>query len=417
MTILMFGWEYPPHISGGLGTACYNLVNALAEKGVRVNFITPGPDESAGQVPGAGMHGHTKPIKVGNEQLVNVLSQLLRKITIPSELSPYGNKSISDEEERREERQKELDLAYQLEKELANFNASAAKALKGIEYDVIHAHDWPTYEAAMLMRNVSNKPVVLHVHSTEVDRNGDNGNEFIFELEKDGFLKADKIITVSQYTKNVLTDHYKVDSGKIEVVYHGVPQGFDNQITTDNLPRFKEKVVTFCGRITHQKGPIHFVNAAAKLTEMSDRIRFVMAGDGDLRHEMIELTAELGISRRFHFPGFLTREQVRYLWQISDVLVMPSVSEPFGLTGIEAMSAGVPVIVSSQSGLIELFPHVSQVDYWETDDLARLIFKLINDPQMTKQQKQENGRQLSKLSWEAAASQIVDLYHSVNPMV
>ena len=396
MRILMFGWEYPPHITGGLGTASYWLANALTAEGVKIDFVVPESGDMVNEWP----HHHgsvaAKHIKVEGENLVSALNKLLRRISIPSKLSPYGSKILAEHAE-----SPEGQLGEQLRKELARFNKAAAEALKEAKYDLIHAHDWPTFEAAMLMQSVSNKPLILHVHSTEIDRNGEHGNEFVFKLEKEGFDKADKIITVSQYTKNVLTNHYDVNDKKIEVVYHGVPEGFDNRKTENPLPEFGEKVVTFCGRITHQKGPSYFVNAASKLSERTDQIRFVMAGDGDLKEKMIELTAELGISKHFHFSGFLTKEELNRLWQITDVLVMPSVSEPFGLTGVEAMSADLPIIISRQSGLIELFPHVLQIDYWETDALANMIFKLINDPETVLRQKKENRRQLDKLSWKS----------------
>ena len=410
MRILMFGWEYPPHITGGLGTACYWLANSLTEKGVQINFLAPGSNDIENQAPDAGKSDPARSIEAGVEKLSIVLSKLLHKITIPSGLSPYGGKPLALQGEK----ETEQTLENLLKKELVYFNKSAAQALEGIQYDLIHAHDWPTFGAAILMHKMSDKPLILHVHSTEIDRNGDHRNEFIFRQEKQGFTKANKIIAVSHYTKKTLIDHYGVSAEKIEVVYHGVPPGFNNHKTAVELPRFREKIVTFCGRITHQKGPSYFINATNKLAEKSDQIRFIMAGDGDLREKMIELTAEMGISKRFHFPGFLTNEEVKNLWQISDALVMPSVSEPFGLTAVEAMSANLPVIVSRQSGLAELFPDLLQVNYWETEAMAELIFRLINDPQMTLLQKQENQRRLSKLSWTTAADQVIDLYHSVN---
>lgn len=411
MRILMFGWEYPPHITGGLGTACYWLANALTEKGIKIDFLTPHQDDVKNPVGGCSDAKQAASLKNEMENLGEALSKFLHKISIPSFLSPYPGNPVSSQPEK----QSEHAIDDALRKELARFDKATVKALKGRNYDLIHAHDWPTYGVALMMRSASNKPLILHVHSTEIDRNGESGNQFIFKLEKKGFKKADKIIAVSHYTKNVLVSHYEVNPEKIEVVYHGVPPGFDHPETTDNLPGFREKVITFCGRITRQKGPSHFIHAASKLAERSDQIRFIMAGDGDLRDEMIELTAGLGISKRFHFPGFLNKEELKRLWKISDVLVMPSVSEPFGLTGIEAMSADLPVIVSRQSGLPELFPHILQVDYWETDALADLIFDVITNTKLTLRQKQENRNRLAGLSWTTAAGQVADLYTTLSP--
>ena len=409
--VLMFGWEYPPFISGGLGTACYWLVNALTEKGIKIDFLTPHQRNDKSLCAEAPEYNPTTTIKTEMEHLSKALGNLLRKISIPSNLTPYPSAAISSDTEKQEKEE----LEKVLEEALNKFNKAASDALKGSKFDLIHAHDWPTYQAALNMHEASDKPLILHVHSTEIDRNGESGNEFIFKLEEEGFKEADKIIAVSNYSKNVLVDHYQVNPKKIEVVYHGVPPGYDGGEIAGNIPRFKEKVVTFCGRITHQKGPTHFINAASKLSARSNQIRFIMAGDGDLRNNMIELTAGLGLSRRFHFPGFLTGRELKLLWQISDVLVMPSVSEPFGLIGVEAMSADIPVIVSKQSGLAELLPNMLQVDYWETDDLADLIFQAITNPQLILKQKQENRMRLAGLSWSSAADQVIDLYHSVIP--
>ncbi|MDN5217228.1 glycosyltransferase family 4 protein [Fulvivirgaceae bacterium BMA12] len=405
--ILMFGWEYPPNITGGLGTTCYELTKALTGKGVGINFVMPQSIE------GNGLHASGQSIikiaQKSKENLLHTLSDLHHLLSIPSKLSPYAlQPDLSTVEQ-------EQALNNQLQSELDHFTTSSSSAIKGLDYDLIHAHDWPTYGAALQAQKVSHKPLILHVHSTEADRRGNHMNRLIFELEKAGFTMADNIITVSNYTKNTLIDHYQVDPEKIEVIYHGVPSGFDNSERTANLPEFNEKIITFCGRITWQKGPSYFVNAAFKLAEENDQIRFIMAGDGDLREEMIELTADLGLSRRFHFPGFLTREEVKRLWQISDLLVMPSVSEPFGLTALEAMAAGVPVIISRQSGISELFPHILKADYWETHTLATLIHQLINDPQMIAQQKEKNQTQLARLSWTTSAEQIIKLYHSLKP--
>ena len=407
MSILMFGWEYPPNLTGGLGTACYGLANALTESGIEINFLTPRSyDESGDHSSGQNI---LRKVKNSKENLTATLNKLHHLLSIPSKLSPYTSSShlLSFE-------QKKV-VNSQLQKELDHFTALSLEAINGLDYDLIHAHDWPTYGAALQVQKAYNKPLVLHVHSTEIDRRGDGMNRLIFELEKKGFTTADSIIAVSNYTKSILVHKYEINPEKIEVIYHGVPAGFKRYQKVTGMPDFKEKIITFCGRITWQKGPSYFVNAAAKLAEKSDQIRFIMAGDGDLREEMITLTADLGLSRRFHFPGFLTHEELKGLWQISDLLVMPSVSEPFGLTALEAMTAGVPVIVSKQSGITELFPHILQVDYWETHALADLIHQLINDPPMISQQKEKNQAQLEKLSWSASARQIIDLYHSLKP--
>lgn len=403
----MFGWEYPPNITGGLGTACYELTKALTGQGIGVNFVMPQ------SVDGNGLHASDQNIiktaKKGKENLLHALSKLHYLPSIPSKLSPYAPQPDLPTSEQ------EQALNDQLQNELDQFTTLSLGAIKGLDYDLIHAHDWPTYSAALQAQKVSHKPLVLHVHSTEVDRRGSHMNRLIFELEKTGFAMADSIIAVSNYTKNILVKHYEVDPEKIEVIYHGVPSGFDDCEKAHDLPEFHEKIITFCGRITWQKGPSYFVNAAFKLAEENDQTRFIMAGDGDLRKEMIELTADLGLSRRFHFPGFLTREEVKSLWQISDLLVMPSVSEPFGLTALEAMASNIPVIISRQSGISELFPHISKADYWETHTLATLMHQLINDPQMIAQQKEKNQAQLAKLSWSTSAEQIIKLYHSLKP--
>jgi glycogen synthase len=278
-------------------------------------------------------------------------------------------------------------------------------------FDVIHAHDWLTYPAGIEAKRISDKPLVVHVHATEFDRSGENIDKRVYEVERMGMEHADRIIAVSQLTKNIIVSRYNISPEKVDVVHNGVMPK-KNAVHTKLLPIGKQ-VITFLGRVTHQKGPSYFVEAAYKVLQKFPDAHFVMAGSGDLLPKMIKRVASLKMSSHFHFTGFLNSTKVEQVWSISNVFVMPSVSEPFGIAPLEAMMAGVPVIISNQSGVAEVVQHAIKVDFWDTEALANAICNLLAHKSLTNTIKKKSETEIKKINWDRAAKKINTIYHEL----
>lgn len=279
------------------------------------------------------------------------------------------------------------------------------------DFDVIHAHDWLTYPAGIRAKEVSGKPLIVHVHATEFDRAGKNVDNRVFEIERQGMTEADKIIAVSQWTKDVIVGKYGIDPQKVTVVHNGIVASESMKIPF--IPKIGDHVVTFLGRITYQKGPQYFVDAARKVLDYFPDTHFIMAGSGDLLSAMIDRVAQMKLSTRIHFTGFLKGEQMRQVWSVTDVYVMPSVSEPFGITPLEAIQAGVPVIVSNQSGVSEVVDHALKVDFWDTDALANAIINVLRHKGLSDSLRVNSRKEIGALTWRRAASKINELYHEL----
>ncbi len=475
MRVLTFGWEFPPHISGGLGTASYGLTKALKQLGVDVIFVVPrlfGDEDanigkliSASSVPVRVLrHIQTKrldrfsieelsePISVSEtERFFSQQDKIwneLKKITVNSPLLPYFTPEtfeqylqllgISSEEIEIEQAKKiiyeakgqlftktitrqDVEDLYQrvrfnfeggygrsLYQEVLNYALVAREIAANEQFDVIHAHDWLTYLAGVEAKLISGRPLVVHVHATEFDRSGENVNQTVYNIERYGMHNADIVITVSNWTRNIVINRYGVPPEKVFTVYNAV----------DHLPDYKkhyrktvpEKIVTFLGRITFQKGPEYFVEAAKLVYDRCQDVRFVMAGSGDMYWKMIRLAASRGISDRFHFTGFLRGEDVIRMLDISDVYVMPSVSEPFGISPLEAMRFNVPVIISKQSGVAEVLRHAIKVDFWDTYAIADSIYGLVKYEGLAKIFKKYARQELEQLKWENSARKVLWLY-------
>jgi glycogen(starch) synthase len=274
--------------------------------------------------------------------------------------------------------------------------------------DVIHAHDWLTYPAGIMAKQVSGKPLIIHVHATEYDRSGENINPAVFDIEKIGMKEADAIITVSGFTKQVLIDRYGIAPGKITIVHNGILAKRDE--VKKPTSRKMEKIVTFLGRVTFQKGPDYFVEAAAKVLKKYPDVRFVMAGSGDMLTRMIKRVAQLRIGSRFHFTGFLQGTEIDRMFGMSDVYVMPSVSEPFGISPLEAVRSGVPVIISKQSGVSEVLHNAVKIDFWDTEALADAICGLLQYKTLSSRFSKEAGKELGEITWDRAAVKVNELY-------
>ncbi len=426
MKVLMFGWEFPPHISGGLGTACYGLTKGLARlKNVDVIFVVPkafgDEDQTAMTLVGANT------IQVAKTEInFDPLSKKMDYYEVGSHIIPYVNEEefwkLKTEKHEKNARFIETDEGYKIDfsgnyganllQEIFDYAAVAELIAKKHEFDIIHAHDWLAYPAGISAKKITGKPLVIHVHATEFDRSGDNVNPKVYAIEREGMEQADEIIAVSNYTKNIITDKYGISPDKITTVYNAVEPVFAEKPTTREK-HLTGKVVTFLGRITHQKGPEYFVEAASLVLKKTANVRFVMAGSGDMMNAMIDRVAELGISDKFHFTGFLQGNDVQQMFRLTDVFVMPSVSEPFGIVPLEAMQSGVPVIISNQSGVSEILENAIKIDFWDTYAMADAINGLLNYPALSHHFKDEGKTEVDNLKWVNSAKKVLGVYKSV----
>ncbi|MBQ5830990.1 MAG: glycosyltransferase [Alistipes sp.] len=426
----MFGWEFPPHIAGGLGTEFYGMTRGLARNDVEVIFVMP---RASGDE---------------DERFVNVVNasdiearycdskiegadDIMRKISfihIDSNMVPY----ISPEEfetyregyERtgRKFWEKEGDSWTQrytfsgkyganLMEEVARYAVVAAEVARQLEgqFDVIHAHDWLTYFAGIAAKRVSGKPLVVHMHATSFDRSSsDNIDTRVYAIEKAGMAAADRVIAVSNLTRNIVIEKYGIPAERVVTVHNAVRFAEkDNEMPERGVT---DKIVTFLGRITFQKGPDYFVEAAAKVLKRVPNVRFVMAGSGDMMNHVIRRVARLGIADRFHFTGFLKGDDVHKMFQLSDVYIMPSVSEPFGISPLEAMRANVPSIISKQSGVAEVLDYAVKVDYWDVDAMADAIYGFVKYPALAKMFSEKGLEEVTGLKWNNAAAKIKTVY-------
>lgn len=420
----MFGWEYPPHITGGLGTACQGLTRGLAKHNVDVTFVLPKlfGDEANGRM----QFISAEQVGVDMElEEVRAFSEHVRFLAVDSFLHPYlGSEDISHEWEATNEHTFRLwhwsrgnvrfsgTYGRDLIAEVNRYAVIAAAIAKRVPHDVIHAHDWLTYLAGVAAHKVSGKPLVVHVHATEFDRSGENVNQTVYDIERFGMTNASKVVCVSYMTRNIVINRYGVPADRVHAIHNAVD--FSGEASGERIIRpFSDQVVTFLGRITFQKGPDYFVEAAHCVLSKMDNVRFVMAGSGDMRNRMVRRVAELGIASRFHFAGFLKGEEVSRMYRMSDVYVMPSVSEPFGITPLEAMRSQVPVIISKQSGVSEVLKYALKVDFWDVDALSDAIYGLLNYRALSSFFQHYGSQEVTTLKWSSAARRVLDVYQSL----
>jgi len=484
----MFGWEFPPHISGGLGTACEGLCSGLATLDLELIFVVPhlfGDEEAdymtlvaPGHLPPPApapaptpMDTPTAPPEVVTEkssvtltdttttassktiseieiyQIESMLSPYLSEVSYSERVRKHQQQTSETETTQRvetSERQVEqqpasaspaalpLDLRLDIGEEeddaadaqhyggdlfaeVARYARRAARLVTrlGGDFDLIHAHDWMTYPAAMLASQLTGKPMVLHVHSLEYDRSGDHPHPQIDAIEHQGLHAADRIITVSHYTKSIVRKQHGVAADRISVVHNGITHKKRLRAYHSARPRRADKTVLFLGRVTFQKGPDYFIDAAALVIPHYPNVKFIMAGSGDMLTGLIERVAELGLSRYFHFTGFLRGKQLELMFSIADVYVMPSVSEPFGIAPLEALVRDTPVIISKQSGVSEVLKHALRVDFWDTRRLAELILAVLQYPAIGETMTELGMEELLTLRWDAAAAKVQRIYQEM----
>ncbi len=422
----MFGWEFPPHISGGLGTACHGLTKGLAALGdVQVIFVVPrayGDEEQAGM---ALLGANNVPVIRKHIQFADLESKV-EYYEVESGIVPYVDPEefwklttkVTSEKIQLVETTSDGKLSFSgkynqnLFQEVSNYALVAALIARDNEFDVIHAHDWLTFPAGIAAKQISGKPLIVHIHATDFDRSGGNVNPRVYAMEKEGMDAADHIIAVSNMTRNLIIEKYFIDPEKVSTVYNAVePVSQEEKIRLKK--GVKEKIVTFLGRITMQKGPEYFVEAAHLVLKKTNNVRFVMAGSGDMMNAMVKRAAELKIPDRFHFTGFLNGDDVLDLFRMSDVFVMPSVSEPFGIVPLEAMQSDVPVIISRQSGVSEILKYAIKVDHWDTFAMADAIYGLIHYPALRSMVSKFGKEEVNNLQWKNSASGVRDIYLEV----
>ncbi|MDR0763128.1 MAG: glycosyltransferase family 4 protein [Bacteroidales bacterium] len=422
MKVLMFGWEFPPHITGGLGTASYGLCKGLLKQGMEVIFTVPklygDEDNSVAKMVGA------ENIEVDfRHPVYKEVWSKLTYIAINARLIPYVGLdeyySLQKSDAKGSvggdgfKRKFSFSGKYQanLIEEVYRYAMVASTIASEQEFDVIHAHDWLTYQAGIEAKRVSGKPLVIHVHATEYDRSGENVNPLVYSIEREGMLAADRIITVSNLTRQTVIDRYGIDSKKVVTVHNAVePTDDEAKKSLVAEKHISQKVVTFLGRLTFQKGPEYFIEAAHKILEKDDDVRFVVAGAGDMYNKMVERVAGLRIGSRVLFTGFLKGLEVDKMFLLSDVYVMPSVSEPFGISPLEAMRSHVPVVISKQSGVSEILNYALKVDFWDVGAMADAVYALLHYSALSSMFKKYGTVEVDNLKWENAAKKVVNVY-------
>ena len=429
MKVLMLGWELPPAISGGLGTACKGIADSLVATGVDLIFVMPtgkGGDsvlDSKIKIICADKYAPAaKYLKIFNKKYPKKYNEKSQTKNLKT-FSPYYT-SYEDSQSEKTDKEIMEKISSQEEYSILNFEGNygtnlfeevekysyIGKALgKEESFDIIHAHDWMTYSAAINVKKISGKPLIVHVHSTEYDRSWSRPNKDIIDIEKKGFEISDQIIAVSFYTKNMIVSKYGIDPDKIEVVHNAVNK--ETQFLRYQIRKgFDEKIVLFLGRITQQKGPDYFLDAAVKVLNKMNNVRFVMSGSGDMFPKIVAKIAEYDIADKFHFTGFLNGVMVEKIFAMSDLYVMPSVSEPFGISPFEALLYDIPVVISKQSGASEILKHAPKVNFKDTDKFADVIVKLLEDEGLREKVVRQCKEDMQNISWNISAARITEIY-------
>lgn len=448
MKVLMLGWEFPPFISGGLGTACYGLTKAMSEVGAEILFVLPKPVESQYTTHVRLMTPSTRrpagnPAKTSEVYQTSGLPGVtFHAVEAGMGISPYdrpevrAQRLVELEQERRVRAEAGLktagvdpsvaELAALIESagtsdahyggdlfsEIERYAKLAAIIGSREQFDLVHAHDWMTYRAGIAAAAITGKPLIVHVHSTEFDRSGEHVNQRIYDIERQGMHFANRVICVSHLTKSIVTSRYGVPADKVDVVYNAVD--FNGTAPPVDLPAIQssEKIVLFLGRITMQKGPEYFLRAAKKVLDVVPDVRFVMAGSGDMIRSSVEMAAGLGIGHRVLFTGFLRGPDVERVFRMADLYVMPSVSEPFGIAPLEALSNDVPVLISKQSGVSEILKHALKVDFWDVDEMANKIIAVLRHRSLRRTLAEQGSFEVRKLSWTDSARHCLDVYQT-----
>ncbi|MGV8140809.1 MAG: glycosyltransferase family 4 protein [Candidatus Woesearchaeota archaeon] len=405
LRVLMFGWEFPPFMSGGLGTACYGLTKGLTNKNVEVTFVIPhGPEDMKAE--------YVKLLIASNLSGYN-----LKVKRVDSLLKPYLSDVQYEQEydryvETMKKKGESVKLLYgkNIYEEVYRLSMAAKAIAETEEFDIIHCHDWMTFPAGIEAKKVSGKPLVVHVHATEFDRTGGNSiNNYVYDIERKGMEFADRVITVSYFTKAKVMENYGIRAEKISVVHNAVDFSGERKFDI----KTHEKVVLFLGRLTLQKGPDYFIEAAKKVLDYDPEVKFIIAGTGDMEARLVDRVAQLGIGNKVLFAGFVSGHEVDKAYQAADLYVMPSVSEPFGITPLEALRNNVPVIISKQSGVSEVLKHALKVDFWDIDELANKMISVLNYKNLHHELSKHGSMEVHTFSWNIPAEKCIQVYNTV----
>jgi len=446
MRVFMLGWEFPPFISGGLGTACYGLTKAMSGIGTDVLFVLPRPVATPFSThvklvsprPGSPLAMPSTELRLDEFEHVTfrtVDAAMGDPYQRPSEYRPPRGQTLADLVQStgpgpapvlssknmpapagesvggpNPSLKSNAHYSGDLFSEVQRYAALAAEISRQENFDVVHAHDWMTFPAGLAVAGLKGVPLVVHVHSTEFDRSGMHVDQRIYDIERRGMHGAIRVIAVSYLTKNIVTHNYGVDPSKVEVVYNAIETGSNGADAEKYNIHKDEKLVLFLGRITMQKGPEYFLAAAKKVLEVMDNVKFVMAGSGDMIRRTIEMAAAMGIGHKVLFTGFLRGPDVEKVFKMADLYVMPSVSEPFGIAPLEAMSHDVPVIISKQSGVSEVLSHALKVDFWDINEMANKIIAVLRHPPLASMLRRHGGIEVSRLSWTDSAKACISVY-------
>ncbi|MDD3044797.1 MAG: glycosyltransferase family 4 protein [Candidatus Delongbacteria bacterium] len=432
MRILMFTWEFPPLISGGLGTACYGIVKGLLKKGVEVDLVLPTREEvyfplrKVSDVddlpvkfisPAKEIEYTSTVFKDSTERysyigISSVPESYISVTEVQTFYEYFKNFTQKFEYKSRIPFNEVLNNIMGSEnifEKVKEFTFRAQRYAQALEYDLIHAHDWLTYPAGIIAKTVSGKKLVCHMHATEFDRAGGAGDERIHKIEYSGMTEADSVIAVSKYTAEMVISRYQIDTGKINVVHNA--HNINIQESEDKKRIFKDPVVLFLGRITLQKGPDYFLEAARIILSRYPKVRFVMAGAGDMETKIVHKSAKYRLKNRFLFTGFLNAAHVAEMFLSSDIYVLSSVSEPFGIAPLEAMSYGLATIISKQSGVAEVINNAIKIDFWDVKLLAEQIIRLIEDPAYRKDLGEKGRHEVEQIKWDSACDEIIKVYN------
>jgi glycogen(starch) synthase len=471
MDVLMLGWEFPPYITGGLGTACHGLTRAMDRRGLNVTFVVPkavgrheaqhvnivGPDvvKLPPQIRAAILDPRRGPIESDPTSIDQATDELIAEFTRTRFIEidagftqPYSSvqadKPVAEiteaERKRIEARQRPRIPGQFLPDELPEDDAHdphwmeastggsdyggdmfaqveryarfVLAATRHANFDVIHAHDWMTYPAGLAIARHTGKPLVVHVHSTEFDRSGEHVNQPIYDIERRGMHAASRVVAVSQLTRDIVVRRYGVPQSHVQVVYNGVDLNPTQRDPSKGI-RSRDKIVLYFGRITMQKGPEYFIQAAKRVLDVMDNVKFVVAGSGDMAQHMIEMAAHMGIGHKVLFTGFLRGDDIRRVFSLADLYVMPSVSEPFGIAPLEAMSHDVPALISKSSGVSEVLTHALKVDFWDTEDMANKIIAVLRHPPLSQTLREHGTFEVRRITWDGAAQKCEKVYRDV----
>lgn len=407
LKVLMFGWELAPIVYGGLGVVCRSITERLVNSGVKVTYIIP-------KLP--------IQISIDNLNLVNASSYridetLFRELAVSSTLTPYINSQqyikFMDNISHTGTVHQTFDVYGQdLFAEVERYAFRAKDIVPQSDFDVIHAHDWMTFKAAVYAKELSGKPLIVHVHATEFDRSAGHPNPQVLDYERIGLENADSIIAVSNYTKEKIIELYDIDPDKIVVIHNAIEK---QTKVVDRKPLLtnETKQVLFLGRLTIAKGADYLLKAAAKVIKVFPNVKFLFVGKGEMTEELVDLSIDLGISKNVVFTGWLSHDQVDEAYKVADLFVMPSITEPFGLTALEAMRNGTPVLISKQSGVSEVIQNCLKVDFWDVEDMANKILSVLKYNPLQETLMENGSHDVDQVSWETQTSKIVELYESL----